>query len=79
MINIEVIRRKIAAGDDLIRNHALLHAFKEGFTRQDMVNAIVTGQIIEIYPDDKRVLVCGYTTLLKSVKIYLHHQNTNKE
>lgn len=59
-------------GDYLIRNHVVSHALKEGFTRQDMVAAIFNGQIIEAYPVDKRVLVCGHADLIKDTKIYLH-------
>lgn len=72
MITIEAIRHKVERGHYLIRSHVLHHAIKEGFSRQDIVNALTTGQIIETYPHDRRVLVCGYTTFPKSVKIYLH-------
>ncbi|MBV7329220.1 DUF4258 domain-containing protein [Chloroflexi bacterium TSY] len=71
-MEIETIRQKVRNGDYLVRNHAVLHALKEGFVQQDMVNAILNGQIIEAYPDDKRVLVCGHTDLDEHVKIYLH-------
>jgi hypothetical protein len=30
------------------------------------------GTIIEEYPDDQRVLICGKTTLAKTTDIYLH-------
>ncbi len=71
-MDIEGIREQIQAGHYLIRNHAVLHALKEGFDREHMVEAVLTGQIIETYPDDDRVLVCGRTSLSKSVTIYLH-------
>ena len=71
-MEIETIRQKVRNGDYLVRNHAVLHALKEGFVQQDIVDAVLNGQIIEAYPDDKRVLVCGHTALDKHVKIYLH-------
>lgn len=71
-MEIETIRQKVRNGDYLVRNHAVLHALKEGFVQQDMVDAILNGQIIEAYPDDKRVLICGHTALDEHVKIYLH-------
>jgi len=37
-----------------------------------MVEAILGGSIIEEYPDDHRALVCGRTTLMGSVELYLH-------
>ena len=37
-----------------------------------MVDAIISGQVIEEYPDRNRVLVCGRTTLSPQVTIYLH-------
>jgi len=48
------------------------HALKEGFERTHMVEAILAGTIIEEYPDDQRVLICGKTTLAKNTDIYLH-------
>ena len=44
----------------------------QGFERQHMVEAVLTGTIIEEYPDDQRVLICGKTTLSANVDIYLH-------
>ncbi len=37
-----------------------------------MVEAISNGQIIEEYPNDQRLLVCGRATLTEKVTIYLH-------
>ncbi|GAB4499412.1 MAG: hypothetical protein OHK0052_14370 [Anaerolineales bacterium] len=37
-----------------------------------MVEAILNGKVIEIYPDDHRVLICGSTTLIDGSNIYLH-------
>jgi hypothetical protein len=45
---------------------------KEGFERKNIVEAILGGTIIEKYPDEKRALICGATTLSQNAVIYLH-------
>jgi hypothetical protein len=71
-VDIETIRERIRKGNYLIKSHAVRHALKEGFERIHMVEAILEGTIIEEYPDDQRVLICGPTTLAKTTNIYLH-------
>jgi len=71
-VDSEIIRERVRAGHYLIKSHAVQHALKEGFERQHMLEAILTGTIIEEYPDDQRVLICGKTTLSANVDIYLH-------
>ena len=71
-VDITIVRERVQAGHYLIRSHAVMHALKEGFERKDMVEAILTGTIIEAYPDDERVLICGTATLTENVTLYLH-------
>ena len=71
-MDIENIRQRVQDGDYLIKSHAIIHALKEGFDRQQMIEAILNGKIIEEYPDDERVLICGRASLIKDVDIYLH-------
>jgi len=71
-MDIGEIRRRVRQGDYLVKRDAILHAVKEGFSRQEMVNAILAGQTIETYPERKRVLICGPTTLSSRITIYLH-------
>jgi hypothetical protein len=71
-MDIKDIHGKVHNGDYLIRSHVVHHALKEGFTRQDMVSAILNGQIIESYSNDKRVFVCGRTERTKTSATYLH-------
>lgn len=71
-VDIETIRGRVEVGNYLIKSHAVQHALKEGFERKHMVEAIFNGSIIEEYPDDQRVLICGQTTLLENLTIYLH-------
>jgi len=70
--DIEDIRNRVRAGHYLVKRDAILHAIKESFNRRDMVEAILTGRIIEHYPDRQRVLVCGETSLSVTTMIYLH-------
>lgn len=71
-IDIEAIRERIERGDYFVLSHALMHALKEGFSPQDVLNAILTGKIIEEYPAAQRVLVCGKVELMQNVSVYLH-------
>ena len=70
-VNIQTIRNRIREGDYLIKSHAVQHALKEGFERKHMVEAILSGTIIEEYFDVQRVLICGHTSL-DHTTIYLH-------
>ena len=65
------IQQCLRDGNYLVKNHAVIHALKEGFDRANMVEAVLTGRVIEDYADAKRVLVCG-TTMLTTTEIYLH-------
>ncbi|HKZ84916.1 MAG TPA: DUF4258 domain-containing protein [Anaerolineae bacterium] len=42
--------------------HALVEAKKDGVAPEDIVTVILTGEIIEDYPDRKRVLIYGQMT-----------------
>ena len=46
-MNLNAIHQRIQNGHYLIRSHVLQHALKEGFTRRDLLEAILNGQIIE--------------------------------
>lgn len=70
-MDIKDIRERVRAGHYLIKSHAIQHALKEGFDRKHIVKAIFAGSIIEAYPDEYRVLVCG-TTTIDNTPIYMH-------
>jgi hypothetical protein len=70
-MNIEAIRQRVRAGDYLIKSHAVQHALKEGFERKHIAEAICNGRIIEEYPDDQRVLICG-SAIIGNSNLYLH-------
>ena len=71
-MEIEDIRRRVHAGNYLVKSHAVRHALKEGFERRHIVEAVLEGRVIEEYPEERRALVCGPTTLMKNVVLYLH-------
>lgn len=71
-MDIAIIHERVQTGNYLVRSHAVIHALKEGFEHKDIVEAILTGTIIEEYPDDERVLICGRTKLTENVTVYLH-------
>lgn len=71
-MDIKTIRQRVQQGNYLVKGHAIRHALKEGFERSHMVEAILKGTIIEEYPDDQRVLICGQVTLTQTATIYLH-------
>jgi len=71
-VEIESIRERVKSGNYLIKSHVAQHALKEGFDRQHIVEAILSGTIIEEYLDSQRGLICGKTSLSASHDIYLH-------
>lgn len=71
-MNIETIQKRIQAGHYLTRSHAVQHAIKEGFERRHIVEAVLNGKIIEVYPDDQRLLICGRFSFSQTSTIYLH-------
>ena len=71
-MNIQTIRERVQTGNYLVKNHAIWHAQKEGFEVKHIVEAILNGAIIEEYREDQRTLICGRSTLLEDVVVYLH-------
>ncbi len=71
-MDVEIIRQRIRAGNYLIKSHAIQHALKQGFERKHIVDAVLDGNLIEEYPDEPRMLLCGKTNLSPNVDIYLH-------
>jgi Domain of unknown function (DUF4258) len=70
-VDIDLVRERVRDGKYLVRSHAVVHALKEGFDHQQIVEAVLNGKVVEAYPADPRVLICGKATLAGSF-IYLH-------
>ena len=71
-MDIELIRERVKAGNYLVKSHAVHHALKEGFERKHIVEVIFNGRIIEEYPSEQRVLICGSIKSVKNMYLYLH-------
>ena len=71
-VDLKTIGERVRTGNYLIKSHAVVHALKEGFERRHMVEAMLEGSIIEEYPVDQRLLICGKTSLSQNVVVYLH-------
>ncbi len=71
-MDINGIRKRVQAGNYLIQSHVIQHALKEGFDCQHVVQAVLNGAIIEEYPDEQRVLICGQVALSQAFRVYLH-------
>lgn len=65
MIEIETLRRYYIEDNVFITNHAAERCRERGILAKDIKNAVMTGEIIENYPDDfpfPSYLVCGKAT-----------------
>jgi hypothetical protein len=71
-LELEAIQRLVEAKKYQIKLHAVQHGLKEGFGEKQIVEAILSGQIIEQYPERRRVLICGRASLEPRTWVYLH-------
>lgn len=68
------VRAKIRRGDWELTFHAQQQSQTRKISRAEIESAILTGQVIEDYPDDPRgpsCLVLGYTTQRRPIHIVL--------
>jgi len=56
-VNLDRIRSLVLDGKYFFYTHALTEAKKDGVTPEDVVYAILTGEVIEEYPDRQRILI----------------------
>jgi hypothetical protein len=56
-VDLDKVRRLVLEGKYFFYTHALTEAKKDGIAPEDAVHAILTGEVIEEYPDRQRVLV----------------------
>jgi len=56
-VNTGEIRRLVLDGKYYFYTHALTEAKKDGITPEDIIYTILTGEVIEEYPERQRVLV----------------------
>ena len=56
---LEQIREKVRLGQWRISKHAMVEAVKDGLSPRDIKDIILTGKIIESYPERERHLIYG--------------------
>jgi hypothetical protein len=56
-VDLDGIHRLVREGKYFFYTHALIEAKKDGVAPEDAVYTILTGEVIEEYPDRQRVLV----------------------
>lgn len=74
-MNLEAIRKLIREGKYLFYIHALTEAKKDGVGPEDAITAILSGKVIETYPERKRVLILGYLTGQMPLHIVCDYSN----
>ncbi|MDI6776614.1 MAG: DUF4258 domain-containing protein [Syntrophales bacterium] len=70
-MDIGALHFQISNGNFAIGSHAIQHAVKEGFTKEDMIYAILNGSVIERYPGRKRCLFCA-DVIIEGLTMPLH-------
>jgi hypothetical protein len=69
---IEELRRKVSAGEMEYSLHAVRQMIARSITPQDVVEAVLAGEVIEDYPEDKygpSCLVLGKTQARRTLHI----------
>jgi len=70
--DLESIKKRVSEAKYSVRSHTVAHMFKEGFDEDDVVKAILTGNVLEVYPEACRCLILGFPTGRSGAKIPLH-------
>jgi len=70
-MDIDVLRFQVDNDNFAVRIHAIQHAVKEGFTKEDMIYVVLHGSILEKYPERKRCLFYACVTI-EGIKMPLH-------
>ncbi|PKO21080.1 MAG: hypothetical protein CVU38_16655 [Chloroflexi bacterium HGW-Chloroflexi-1] len=58
-MNLEQVQELVREGKYFYYTHALTEAKKDGVEPEDIIAVILTGEIIEEYPERKRLLIYG--------------------
>jgi len=56
-VDLDAIRRLVLDGKYFFYTHALTEAKKDGIIPEDIIYAILNGEVIEEYPDRQRILI----------------------
>ncbi len=71
-MDIKIIRNIVRTKRYQVKLRAVQHALQEGFGEKEILAALLTGSIIETYPERGRVLVCGKAIFDTNMEMYLH-------
>ncbi|MBC8229836.1 DUF4258 domain-containing protein [bacterium] len=74
-MNLEQIREKVRLGQWRISKHAMVEAVKDGLSPRDIKNVILTGKIIESYPERERHLIYGVLSNDMSVHVVIDYSD----
>ena len=70
MINKERISDLIESGEILISHHARVRMFERNVSTDDLIALILSGEIIEMYPDDEP---CPSVLIMGSIETVVYH------
>lgn len=62
-IDLVALRAQVADGNFALRPHAMQHAVKEGFNEAAMLQVVLQGAVVELYPDRNRCLLFANVTI----------------
>ena len=68
-MKLDKMRRLILEGKYFFYTHALTEAKKDGIEPEDVVHVILTGEVIEEYPDRQRVLIFGSSAKVTPLRL----------
>ena len=82
MMDIEILREYYKTDNVFITNHAAERCRQRKIVSKDIQNAIMTGEIIEDYPDDfpfPSCLVCGKSTKDEIIHVCISDEGTSSK
>lgn len=77
-MEIKPIQDKILEGEYRVSDHAVKQMIKRSITRLEIENAVINGEIIEKYPDDKYSQSCLIYGELKVEEIYMFNYQPHR-
>jgi hypothetical protein len=78
-VDVEQIREKVRDGRWRISTHAAVEAAKDGLSPSNIKSIILTGKIIESYPDRQRHLIYGVLPDANNLPVHVVVDYSNGE
>jgi hypothetical protein len=76
-VDLNEVRKLVLEGRYFFYTHALIEAKKDGVAPEDAVHAILTGEVIEEYPDRQRVLILAMLPDQVPLHVVCDHSQVN--